>query len=473
MKKIYFFAILFFTLTVYVSAQDIIVLTNGNTIAAKVEEISPTEIKYRRFDNLKGPLIIIYRSEVSSIKFENGTVEVINPPANIRDNVQETLSKSTAPTIDPNKLFFSLSFEPSGFLAGGPSTTGEFLKGATISSFYFSFPSLSATSKASGFGFGMGGSINHLWKNNKLGGFYLGGLFEWNTFPYLGTYTNPYAVYNPYTDTFSSQTVTEESIAHNFVIALNSGYRFVTKSGAYFRTGVTMGMTLSTIIPTGFYFKPDISTGYIWGANAFNNATMANSVSNSIGNNVNNSIAKDAEVIVAGSETAFSVNLSKLSTLKINSGSDVETALKGNYQTNPGVRNEAPLTKIYSDVFILLPREALPPNVSLYKRLTITCKYYDAAGVEIPQGDSQVTVTMVYDSKGNLRGLAQGKERNLNMLFKESNVGGPSGKINKDIGIVLTFEKAPQAILFQNANENVAFIELTSLVFHNGDYKSK
>jgi len=38
---------------------------------------------------------------------------------------------------------------------------------------------------------------------------------------------------------------------------------------------------------------------------------------------------------------------------------------------------------------------------------------------------------------------------------------------------VLTFEKAPQAILFQNANENVAFIELTNLVFHNGDFKSK
>jgi len=472
MKKFYFLAILFFMLAIYVNAQDIIVLINGNTIEAKVEEISPTEIKYRRFDNLRGPLIIINRSDVSSIKYENGVVEVINPQANI-SKIQEAIPKQTAPAIDLNKLFFSLSFEPSGFLSGGPSATGEFLKGATISSFHLSFPSLALNSAAEGFGFGMGGSINHLWNNNKLGGFYLGGLFEWNTYPYLATYSNPYATYNPVTDTYTKSNVTEEAQAHNFVIALNTGYRFVTNSGIYFRTGVTLGMTLSTIIPTGFYFKPDISTGYIWGAEAARNNSGAIQQKTAAAIASDSTAVNTDNIVLVGSEAAFTVNLSKLSTLKINSGSDAEQALKGNYTTTSGVKNEAPLTKIWSDVLILLPRDALPPNLSMYKRITITCKYYDASGAEITQGDGMITVVMVYDLKGNLRGLASGSSRNRNTPFKESNVGGPSGRISQDSGINITFERPPQAIMFQNADSNVAFIELTSLVFHNGDYRSK
>jgi hypothetical protein len=234
-----------------------IVLINGNIIEAKVLEILSTEIRYRRFDNLNGPLHIIPKREVYSIRYENGVVEVINSPVNEE-------STRAISNYDPKKLYFSFSLEPSGFLAGGPSATGEFLKGRTISTVYLSFPSLALKSTAEGFGFGVGGSVNYLWKNNQLGGFYLGGLFEWNMFPYLATLTNPYAVYNPATDSYSSGDVTEKINAHNFVIALNAGYRFVTKSGIYFRTGASIGMTLSTIIPTKFYYKPDIATGYIW-----------------------------------------------------------------------------------------------------------------------------------------------------------------------------------------------------------------
>ena len=457
MKKILFFVILFITLAVSAFAQDMIVLTNGNIIEAKILEVLPTEIRYRRFDNLNGPIHVVLKREVYSIKYENGVVDIINQPI----TGGEKSPNPTSPEFDPNKTYTGLSFDPSGFLAGGPSAKMEFAKGAGISSFYIAFPSLALNSKAEGFGFGLGGSLNHIW-NKGLGGFYLGGLFEWNVYPYLATFSNPYGKYNPVTDTFSKTDVIEKVTAHNFIFALNTGYRFVNKSGMYFRTGAAIGFTLSTVIPSGFYFKPDIAAGYVWGANNSGNYNAAATTQQNTENTA-----------LVGGEQPFSVDLSKLSTLKINSGSDVETVLKGKYSTSPGVKNEAPLTKILSDVFILLPREALPPNLSLYKRVTITCKYYNAAGVEIPQEDSQVTVAMFYDFKRNIRGYPYGSGRNRNMLFKESNVGGPSGKINKDIGIVLTFEKAPQAILFQNANENVAFIELTNLVFHNGNYKSK
>lgn len=61
-----------------ISAQDRIVMKNGNTLEAKVFEIQLTEIKYKRFDNLTGPLYSLLKSDVFLIMYENGTKEVIN-----------------------------------------------------------------------------------------------------------------------------------------------------------------------------------------------------------------------------------------------------------------------------------------------------------------------------------------------------------------------------------------------------------
>ena len=58
---------------------DIITLRNGDEIKARVTEISPTEIKYKRFDNLEGPTIIIPKAEIFAINYGNGTRDVINP----------------------------------------------------------------------------------------------------------------------------------------------------------------------------------------------------------------------------------------------------------------------------------------------------------------------------------------------------------------------------------------------------------
>lgn len=57
---------------------DIIGLKNGEEINAKVLEISQTEIKYKKCDNLDGPTLVIPKSDATKIKFSNGTTEVIN-----------------------------------------------------------------------------------------------------------------------------------------------------------------------------------------------------------------------------------------------------------------------------------------------------------------------------------------------------------------------------------------------------------
>jgi len=171
-----------------------------------------------------------------------------------------------------------------------------------------------------------------------------------------------------------------------------------------------------------------------------------------------------------GDAPPFIVDLSKLSTVDIPSGGAAETADKT--KTVPGVKNKQPLTKDWADVMILLPKDALPSDFSKYKRLTLTCKYYNAKGEEIEQGDSMVMAVVIYDINGDVRGPAMGP--GANTPVKEMNVGGFSGLIQKDKGIRVSFNQAPGAVMFQNnPGSNVAFVELTSLVFHNGDYKAE
>ena len=91
MKKWYyiFFAVFLFVGGLFsANAQDLIVLRDGNIIEVRVVEISQTEIRYRRFDHLDGPIIVIPTINVLSIRYENGRVEILNsaltsPPVNV------------------------------------------------------------------------------------------------------------------------------------------------------------------------------------------------------------------------------------------------------------------------------------------------------------------------------------------------------------------------------------------------------
>jgi hypothetical protein len=249
-------------------ALDIIVLTDGNKIEAKVEEITPTEIKFRRFGNMNYPLVTINRNDVYSIMYEDGTIEFYNtvpaPPAAQVPYIPSIPTVNiSSPVLDPYKFYWGLSVEPAGFLSGGPSVTAEFSKGTFNMTVSANFPTLVLNSKAEGFGMGLGVSTNYVFQS-RIGGLYIGAMLAWSAFPYLATFTNPYSSYNWQTDSYTRQDVQEKTTAHNFILALNAGYRFVTASRMYFRTGASIGVSLSTYIPTGFYFKPDLAAGYIF-----------------------------------------------------------------------------------------------------------------------------------------------------------------------------------------------------------------
>jgi len=56
-------------------AQDTLTLLNGNRITALVNEVLPTEIKYKKFDNPDGPVYTVLKEEVVTIRYRNGTMD--------------------------------------------------------------------------------------------------------------------------------------------------------------------------------------------------------------------------------------------------------------------------------------------------------------------------------------------------------------------------------------------------------------
>lgn len=76
MKKLSLLIVLF-CVSLMTMAQDVIVKKDGSTIQSKVMEINGSEIKYKKWSNLDGPMYSISRMEVNSINYQNGEVELI------------------------------------------------------------------------------------------------------------------------------------------------------------------------------------------------------------------------------------------------------------------------------------------------------------------------------------------------------------------------------------------------------------
>ena len=68
-------------------AQDVIVKKDGTTIQSKVMEINGNEIRYKKWSNQEGPMYSISRSEVNSINYQNGEVELITSGTDVKQSL--------------------------------------------------------------------------------------------------------------------------------------------------------------------------------------------------------------------------------------------------------------------------------------------------------------------------------------------------------------------------------------------------
>ena len=240
MKPFCIFIIVFFMMGICsVAAQDMIVLRDGNMIEAKVTEISPTEIRYKRLDNLEGPTIVVPADNVLSIRYENGTYEIIN--ANSETNTQAESPQTATTAMAPDKTTFAFNINPAGSALYGSSMCFEFTKGKFNTEINLIFPGLGWMYTG-----GFGGLITfNYFGHSQIGGGYIGfgiGL----TYAYYG------GSWDSHDEDWSVLT-----------FGLNAGYKFLTESGLYFRTGAYIGVGYDIVYrDSSIYFKPDLAIGY-------------------------------------------------------------------------------------------------------------------------------------------------------------------------------------------------------------------
>ena len=87
----------------YDGCGDEITFKNGDEVKAKVLEINENEIKYKRCDNLDGPIIVVNKSEVFMIKYLNGSKEVFKDVTPKQNSIPANNNNNNIPFYYDNR----------------------------------------------------------------------------------------------------------------------------------------------------------------------------------------------------------------------------------------------------------------------------------------------------------------------------------------------------------------------------------
>lgn len=102
MKKFFTLAIAILCSTISMIAAggfDLIIKTNSEKIEALIQEVSDTEIRYKKANNPNGPMFVIKMSEISSIVYSNGEVQAIEHQASYASPQQYGVAQQYPSTL--------------------------------------------------------------------------------------------------------------------------------------------------------------------------------------------------------------------------------------------------------------------------------------------------------------------------------------------------------------------------------------
>jgi hypothetical protein len=109
MKKTMFITTILFIFIFQISfSQDTLQFKNGTKIQVIVKEINPENIKYKKFDNQEGPMITVLKNEVTSIKYANGTIDVLDTVV----SQVETPKIQSVPSPDSPQPYYNANTNP-------------------------------------------------------------------------------------------------------------------------------------------------------------------------------------------------------------------------------------------------------------------------------------------------------------------------------------------------------------------------
>ena len=119
MKKIITSFIATFLIANLLFSQDVLTKKTGDDIKAKVLEVTTTEVKYKKFDNLNGPIFSILKSELLLIRYENGSKDVFNENKKSEEKIVSIKDLYFDGESDANKFYKGYKGAGSTVLATG------------------------------------------------------------------------------------------------------------------------------------------------------------------------------------------------------------------------------------------------------------------------------------------------------------------------------------------------------------------
>lgn len=72
----------------YNFSQDVITKKNGEDILSKILEVNQTEVKYKKFDNISGPIFTIQKADLIMIRYENGTKDLFTEVSAVKEKAE-------------------------------------------------------------------------------------------------------------------------------------------------------------------------------------------------------------------------------------------------------------------------------------------------------------------------------------------------------------------------------------------------
>ena len=78
MKRILLLFAILMCSNVLCDAQDLIITKNGDEIQAKILEVSPKTVTYKRFSNPDGPNFVLNTSDIIMVRYENGEKDIFD-----------------------------------------------------------------------------------------------------------------------------------------------------------------------------------------------------------------------------------------------------------------------------------------------------------------------------------------------------------------------------------------------------------
>ena len=265
-------------------SQDILYLSNGDKLSAKITEINPTDVKYKDFTNLGGPTYVISKSELVLILYSNGATQVLNSnPKPIEPKKESPVTTNTkAPETKkatvPNLYYMNnnlLSINALA-LANGDVTliydrelfnskmSVSFLGGYNFNSRMGILNAFIVDAKENtkkNYDAGLG--INYMPRNTKRVQYFIGVLGKYMSYNYKNVI-----------DTVNNQKKYENASAYQFAIMLTNGWVYRISPFFNFKIFGSIGMQInSTTLQTTNSFgntrdytnSPKIYLGYCFG----------------------------------------------------------------------------------------------------------------------------------------------------------------------------------------------------------------